>query len=178
MDSLSGVHGRALYFPSVCAWGREGAERTKERGFLSPHRMGSWEGQKTTYGRSSKKPTVGRSTDLPWVAKTTYSRFYLGGIRRFCLDGLESGFEDRACIPSKGSDFLGGGNGWQASCFQGADRFSLPLRRGSRTAVALGGGVCIGAKLMGAFGGLRNYYYLCSAQAESRAVHGGCSSVG
>ena len=25
---------------------------------------GNWEGQKTTYGRSSKKPTVGRSTDL------------------------------------------------------------------------------------------------------------------
>ena len=74
-------------------------------------------GQKTTYGRSSKKPTVGRSTDLPWVAKTTYSRFYLGGIRRFCLDGLESGFEDRACIPSKGSDFLGGENGWPAYRF-------------------------------------------------------------
>ena len=158
----------------------EGRELSRRRKGASLARI-EWalgRGQKTTYGRSSKKPTVGRSTDLPWVAKTTYSRFYLGGIRRFCLDGLESGFEDRACIPSKGSDFLGGGNGWQASCFQGADRFSLPLGRGSRTAVALGGGVCIGAKLMGAFGGLRNYYYLCSAQAESRAVHGGCSSVG
>ena len=66
-------------------------------------------GEKTTYGRSSKKPTVDRSTDLPWVAKTTYRRSFLGGARRLCLDGLESGFEDRACIPSKGSDFLGGG---------------------------------------------------------------------
>ena len=58
-------------------------------------------GQKTTYGRSSKKPTVGRSTDLPWVAKTTYRRSFFGGARRLCLDGLESGFEDRACFPSK-----------------------------------------------------------------------------
>ena len=43
---------------------------------------GDWEGQKTTYGRSPKKPTVGRLTDLPWVAKTTHSRFYLGPFRR------------------------------------------------------------------------------------------------
>ena len=87
-------------------------------------------GQKTTYGRSPKKPTVGRSTDLPWVAKTTYRRSFFGGTRRRCLDGLESGFEDRACIPSKGSDFLGGENGWQAYRFQGVDRFSVPLRVG------------------------------------------------
>ena len=32
-------------------------------------------GQKTTYGRSSKKPTVGRDDDLLWVAKATYRRF-------------------------------------------------------------------------------------------------------
>ena len=31
-------------------------------------------GQKTTHGRSSKKPTVGRRCDLPWVVETTYSR--------------------------------------------------------------------------------------------------------
>ena len=32
-------------------------------------------GQKTTHGRSSKKPTVGRDDDLQWVAKATYCRF-------------------------------------------------------------------------------------------------------
>ena len=32
-------------------------------------------GQKTTHGRSSKKPTVGRLDDLQWVAKTTYHGF-------------------------------------------------------------------------------------------------------
>ena len=58
-------------------------------------------GQKTTYGRSSKKPTVGRSTDLPWVVKTTYRRSFFGRARRPCLDGLESRFEDWGCIPSK-----------------------------------------------------------------------------
>ena len=42
---------------------------------------GEGEGQKTTYGRSSKKPTVGRLTDLPWVAKTTYRRPHLGSFR-------------------------------------------------------------------------------------------------
>ena len=42
---------------------------------------GEGEGQKTTYGRSSKKPTVGRLTDLPWVAKTTYRRSHLGSFR-------------------------------------------------------------------------------------------------
>lgn len=52
---------------------------------------------------------------------------------------------------------------------------SFPWEWGFRTAVALGRGVCIGVKLVEAFGGLRNYYYLCSAQAESRAVHGGRS---
>ena len=36
-------------------------------------------GQKTTHGRSSKKPTVGRLDDLPWVAKATYRRFPRGG---------------------------------------------------------------------------------------------------
>ena len=42
---------------------------------------GEGEGQKTTYGRSSKKPTVGRLTDLPWVARTTYHRSLLGSFR-------------------------------------------------------------------------------------------------
>ena len=56
-------------------------------------------GQKTTYGRSSKKPTVGRSTDLPWVVKTTYRRSFLGGARRRCLDGLESGVKTELAFP-------------------------------------------------------------------------------
>ena len=74
---------------------------------------------------------------------------------------------------------LGPREGVTGFSFQGGRiASSFPWEWGFRTAVALGGGTCIGAKLVEAFGGLRNYYYLCSAQAESRAVHGGCSSVG
>ena len=135
-------------------------------------------GQKTTYGRSSKKPTVGRSTDLPWVAKTTYRWSYFGGARRRCLDGLESGVKTELAFPRKAEISWAERTGGRLIVFRGWIASSFPWKRAFRTAVALGRGVCIGAKLVEAFGGLRNYYYLCSAQAESRAVHGGCSSVG
>ena len=53
------------------------------------------EGEKTTYGRSSKKPTVGRIDDLPWVGKATYRRSFfrsLGKRRERALgSGLSTG---------------------------------------------------------------------------------------
>lgn len=88
-------------------------------------------GQKTTYGRSQEKPTVGRSTDLPWVAKTTYSRFYFGGARRRCLDGLESESEDAVAFPSECRDFLDGGSVWLASRYQGGGSLLRSFERGA-----------------------------------------------
>ena len=41
---------------------------------MAPSRRELQRGQKTTHGRSSKKPTVGRRCDLPWVVETTYRR--------------------------------------------------------------------------------------------------------
>ena len=58
-------------------------------GRTSPSIGGEGEGEKTTYGRSSKKPTVGRLTNLPWVAKTTYRRSLLGSFREANLGDLE-----------------------------------------------------------------------------------------
>lgn len=45
------------------------------------------------------------SAHIEWALgrsqKTTYRRLFLGGARRRCLDGLESGFEDWGCFPSR-----------------------------------------------------------------------------
>ena len=49
-------------------------------------------GEKTTHGRSSKKPTVGRQCDLPWVGKTTYSRFFSRALGDAPRDRLWNGF--------------------------------------------------------------------------------------
>ena len=52
-------------------------------------------GEKTTYGRSSKKPTVGRIDDLPWVGKATYRRSFFRpsekGRKRALGSGLSMG---------------------------------------------------------------------------------------
>ena len=81
---------------------------------------------------------MGRSTDLPWVAKTTYSRFYFGGARRRCLDGLESGSEDAVAFPSECRDFLDGGSVWLASRYQGGGSLLRSFERG-----ALGWPLCL-----------------------------------
>ena len=63
--------------------------------------------------------------------------------------------------------------------FQGGQiASSFPWEWGSWMAVEAAESRGNWGKGSGALGGLRNYYYLCSAQAESRAVYGGCSSVG
>ena len=52
-------------------------------------------GEKTTYGRSSKKTTVGRIDDLPWVGKATYRRSFFRpsekGRERALGSGLSTG---------------------------------------------------------------------------------------
>ncbi len=58
-------------------------------GRTTPSIEGEGQGQKTTYGRSPKKPTVGRLTDLPWVVEATYRRSLLGSFREANLEGLE-----------------------------------------------------------------------------------------
>ena len=119
-----------IFLRSVLGEGR-GLSRRRRGALLARIEWALGRRQKTTYGRSSKKTTVGRSTDLPWVAKTTYRRSFFGGARRLCLDGLESGFEDWACIPSKGSDFLGGGKVWRASHFKGGRSLFRSLGSGA-----------------------------------------------
>ena len=55
-------------------------------------------GEKTTYGRSPKKPTVGFEDDPRYVASATYRRFYFGGFE----GELERGQE--RCLPRGRSD--------------------------------------------------------------------------
>ena len=58
-------------------------------------KRGARGGEKTTYGRSPKKPTVGRIDDLPWVGKATYRRSFFRpskkGRERALGSGLSTG---------------------------------------------------------------------------------------
>ena len=50
-----------------------GDGRGGKEDFRAPLEKGAGREQKTTHGRSPKKPTVGRRDDLQWVVETTYS---------------------------------------------------------------------------------------------------------
>ena len=59
------------------------------------------EGEKTTYGRSSKKPTVGRIDDLPWVGKATYRRSFFRSVEKGRERALGSGLSTGRKVEQK-----------------------------------------------------------------------------
>ena len=57
--------------------------------------------EKTTYGRSSKKPTVGRIDDLPWVGKATYRRSFFRSVKKGRERELGSGLSTGRKVEQK-----------------------------------------------------------------------------
>ena len=53
-----------------------GDGRGRKEGCRASPEKGAGEGQKTTHGRSPKKPTVGREDDLQWVVDAIYPRSF------------------------------------------------------------------------------------------------------